>query len=352
MKYYEKIDGLRFVAIFLVLLQHFAPIIGARIFAGFYGVDLFFVISGFLITSILLQPNKKTFKTNYTNFIGRRTLRIFPIYYLTILILWLLNLDIIKEKLIWFLTYTYNYACVLYNLPGSPVTHFWSLSVEEQFYLFWPIVVLSLKNNYKQLITLIAAIIILAYTQYVFNIFPSLSAYNYAGLLTRMGSLGLGALGAVLTTQDLLPDKLFKSKLFECIVFLVLIFSLAYWYKFQPLVLGLCSFYLVVKAAGYNFYIKPVSNFLTNKFVIRIGTLSYGIYIFHGPIAYYIGKYILKPTWANIDFASLGFFAKLKWHSWIIKFSLYSSLSILVAWLSFKYIEKPILKLKDKWFRY
>ena len=84
--HYNKIDGLRAVAISLVLLEHFAMIIGRPIFAGFYGVDLFFVVSGFLVTGILIKQNDKTFLENYKRFIGRRTLRIFPIYYLTILI--------------------------------------------------------------------------------------------------------------------------------------------------------------------------------------------------------------------------------------------------------------------------
>jgi len=197
MKYYEKIDGLRFVAIFFVLVEHFAFFLGRYISAGYYGVDLFFVISGFLITSILLKPNEKTFKTNYKNFLGRRTLRIFPIYYLTILILWVLNLHMIRDKLAWFVTYSFNYAWVLYNLPLSPVTHFWSLCVEEQFYLFWPLIVLSLKSRQQKLMILIIGIVVLGYVQLIFNIFPSIGAYNMTGLFTRMSSLGLGEPGFI-----------------------------------------------------------------------------------------------------------------------------------------------------------
>jgi peptidoglycan/LPS O-acetylase OafA/YrhL len=80
MKYLVRIDGLRFDAIALVLIQYFAAGIGKHFSARFYGVDLFFVISGFLTTSILIKANDKGFKRNYINFIVRRTLRIFPIY--------------------------------------------------------------------------------------------------------------------------------------------------------------------------------------------------------------------------------------------------------------------------------
>ena len=83
MKHYKQLDGLRFIAVSLVLVEHFATFLGRHISAGYYGVDLFFVISGFLITNILLRSNESFGKT-YKNFIGRRTLRIFPIYYLTI----------------------------------------------------------------------------------------------------------------------------------------------------------------------------------------------------------------------------------------------------------------------------
>jgi peptidoglycan/LPS O-acetylase OafA/YrhL len=83
-----------------------------------------------------------------------------------------------------------------------------------------------------------------------------------------------------------------------------------------------------------------------------IGTISYGIYVFHGPISYYFGQYIFDPFWNGIRFESLGKFSKLEWHPWIIKFPLYSLLSIGVSALSFKYFETPILKLKDRIFRY
>src|SRR6266568_1679125 len=144
MNYVNKIDGLRFVAIALVVIEHFAPFIGERYTMAYYGVDLFFVISGFLITSILFNSRQNdTFFNSYKKFIGRRTLRIFPIYYLTILILFLINLEVVRQYLFYFLTYTYNYAWIYYKIPLNPVRPFWSLCVEEQFYLFWPIIVLS-----------------------------------------------------------------------------------------------------------------------------------------------------------------------------------------------------------------
>ncbi len=351
-KYYEKIDGLRFVAIFLVLVEHFATVIGRHISAGFYGVDLFFVISGFLITSILLKQNEKSFGANYRNFIGRRTLRIFQIYYLTVLILWLVNMDVVRQRIFWLVTYSFNYAAIKFHLPAGPVTHFWSLYVEEQFYLFWPLIVISLKKKQNILTGLIIAIILFGYIQMLFSVIPSISSYNNYGLLTRMSSLGLGSFGAVFAMKNSLPENLLKSKIFEFTVFTVLVISLTVTFKMNALFLGLCSLYLVTKSSMYDFHLKPVNSFLKNKTVIHIGTLAYGIYVYHMPISYYFTLYIFDPVWNHIDFSSLGLLRKIQWHSWILKFPLYSLLSFGVASLSYKYIEKPLLNLKDKFFSY
>lgn len=352
MKYYYKIDGLRFLAIFLVLLEHFAMFIGRPIYAGFYGVDLFFVISGFLVTMVLLKTNQMSFKENYWNFIGRRTLRIFPIYYMTILALWVLGLSTVRENLIYLLTYTFNYAIVFKNLPNSPINPFWSLCVEEQFYLFWPFFVLSLKRQKNILLIVIILVIVIGYSQIIFGIFPSLNKFNYYSLLTRMASLGLGALGAIIAKKNLLPDKIFQNKVFEYFMLLLLVTTLITTFTFKVFVLGICSLYLIIKAAFYSYSFKPLDNLVSNKNIMYIGTISYGIYIYHMPIDFYFSAYILNPIWSSINFSSFGRLEKLRWHKWIIEFPLCSLLSILVAHLSFKYIESPILSLKDKFFTY
>lgn len=231
MKYYERVDGLRFIAIAFVLIEHFAIIIGKHFSAGYYGVDLFFVISGFLITSILLRPNEKSFKQNYYKFLGRRTLRIFPIYYLTIIVLWLVDLPIVREKIVWLLTYTYNYAWVIYDIPHTPINHFWSLGVEEQFYLFWPFVVLLLKRKPKVLLITILSIILVGYAQMIFGIIPSLVKFNYAALFPRMASLALGAFGALISIHYTLPKKFFQNRNIEILGFSVLIFALVIDWK-------------------------------------------------------------------------------------------------------------------------
>jgi peptidoglycan/LPS O-acetylase OafA/YrhL len=351
MKHYAKIDGLRFIAICLVLIAHFGSYLDQHIAAGYYGVDLFFVISGFLITTILFKA-KGSFWSSYKNFIGRRTLRIFPIYYITILLLYILQLDAIKSYLGYSLTYTFNYAWVKFSIPFNPVSHFWSLCVEEQFYLFWPFIVLSLNKNYRVLLLLTVFIIIVSFSQMTFGLINEINEYNMVNLLTRMGSLGTGGLAAILFNTNKIPNKFFKSKMVEYFTLFLLIFLLLTNYPFKYILFAYCSFYLVVKCAHSEFNFKIFNEFLKNRTVVFIGSISYGIYVFHLPIGFYVSAYIFDPIWSNIDFKSFGSFEEIKNWAWVIKLPLYSFLSILIASLSFKYIEKPILKLKDRYFSY
>jgi peptidoglycan/LPS O-acetylase OafA/YrhL len=96
---------------------------------------------------------------------GRRVLRIFPAYYLTVLILFVLNLEPAREFLPWLITYTYNYGAAIHQAAGSDNSLFylWSLSVEEQFYLLWPFITLSLKKSPVKLLLVTSVIVVLSY---------------------------------------------------------------------------------------------------------------------------------------------------------------------------------------------
>ena len=349
-KYYNKIDGLRCVAIVVVLIEHFAFFLGKRFSAGYYGVDLFFVISGFLITSILLKP-KGSFWHSYKNFIGRRTLRIFPIYYLTILVLYIANFSIIRQCIFYFLTYTYNYAWVYYSIPDTPVNHFWSLCVEEQFYLIWPFIVILLRNKMKWLMAVVICLIIIGFSQMTFNIIPSMNEYNLISLLTRMASLSMGALGAILHQTGRMPDKLLRNRYFELVLFPVLLFSLITDLPIKYFLMACCSLALILKCVHSDFRYKFINTFLTHRWSIFIGTISYGIYIYHLPLSEYLNNYVFNPVWFSIPFNKFGRLSVIQWNSWVIKFPLYSALSIGLAYCSYRYIERPLLSLKDRWFK-
>ncbi|MGN6533830.1 MAG: acyltransferase family protein [Ginsengibacter sp.] len=351
MNYKPRLDGLRFVAIMMVMLEHFVYFLGSKVSGGFYGVNLFFVLSGYLITCILLADESKRFKEAYTRFLLRRILRIFPVYYLAILFLFMINAEGIYENLQYLLTYTYNYKLGESKQWNTLYSPYWSLSVEEQFYILFPVVVLLCRRHSKVLFSLFIAIIIAGYSQIYFNVF-NIEKYNYVGLPTNMSFLALGAIGALFTKKEYLSEKFFSSRYIEITVFVVLIFSLIYrnWH-FKELLLPLLNLYLVIKASSFSFKIKVLDKFLTSRKVIYVGRISYGIYLYHLLIGYLITTYLFDPIWFKIPFNSFGILSKLQYNAWIVKFPIVVLATILIASLSFHCIERPILRFKDKFFQ-
>lgn len=351
--YFSKLDVYRFIAVFLVLVEHFAHSLGRHISAGYYGVDMFFVLSGFLISGILLKPEPKSPLKAWINFLGRRSLRIFPIYYLTIIILLILGYPPLMDNLPALLSYTYNYAWVLFDLPLSNISHFWSLAVEEQFYLLWPLIIIFLlRRNSKNALVISLTIYLICSIQLVFEIIPSITKFNGVGLFPQANSLALGAIGAVMyKTGKIQNSRYLKNKSIEVGILILLVFFLLTDYKIKYFLLPLISLYIILKCVTCTFQFEQINKFFDSKRLMYLGTISYGIYIYHLPLEHYLTTYLFDPfLWQQINFQKLGSFAKIEFHSYILKFPIYSILSIVLAHFSFQYFEKPILKLKDKWF--
>lgn len=330
------------------MVHHTAGILSTYIDWGYFGVDLFFVISGFLITLILLET-KGSFKSAYGNFLARRSLRIFPLYYFALLILVLLGHPVVLQEIGYLLTYSFNYRYPMIH-ETNPVRHFWSLGVEEQYYLFWPFIVLGFKDRLNVLYLIVLVMIGFAYLQIRYHILPSIAIYNYTGLPTRMGSLGLGSLGAMLFLK---PKHWFKamlnSKPLEYLMLLVWLLAIGF---LNPFFMGLGSLFLVLKAAENSFHFKPINTLLSHKFALYIARISYGIYVYHIIIIYYATPHVFDPIWQLINWENFGKMSVLQYHSWLIKFPLYSAMSIGIAEMSYRYLEQPILKLKDRYFDY
>jgi len=350
MKYMPRLDGLRFIAIMMVMIQHFIYFIGIRLNGGFYGVNLFFVLSGFLITSILLADKSVTFKEGYKKFIGRRVLRIFPIYYLMILILVLISADHVMEDLIYLLTYTFNYRVGYTQNWESLYFAYWSLSVEEQFYIFFPIIVLLLKRNKRLLSGIFIFLLLFGYAQFYFNIL-GLKQYNYVGLPTNMSFLIMGALGALAYRTDKLPEKFFTNLYVEIVAITWLCYGLTLnnWHT-RILLLPLLNLYLVIKAACFSFRITLIDKMLLHRWINYMGRVSYGMYLYHIIVGYYFNKYFFDPLWEKIPFKSLGFLSKVEYNAWAVRFPLVVLAVLGVSSLSYHYIETPFTKLKDKLF--
>ena len=348
--YYPQVDGLRAMAISLIMIEHFGGEIPKHFSAGYYGVDLFFVISGFLITAILLNA-RGSFRDTFRTFMGRRLLRIFPVYYLALLVFFVFNFGNTRRDILWLATYTWNYVVASRGSgQNGQLAYLWSLSVEEQFYLFWPIAVLTLRRKTSVLMVLTMAIVSFSYCQLVFHVVPELSPYNYHGLINRMGSLGLGAVGAIALRKGWVPEILLVSRVVEILTWGILVWALTAVTAFRLPVLGVCSLVLMLKAVTGQFAFLPIRHILSHRVSRFIGKISYGIYLFHWPLGLALNYYVIDPIWLSIDFAALGPLEKLRWHSWIVKLPLVYGAVVAVAWVSYRWFEMPLLQLKDRWF--
>jgi peptidoglycan/LPS O-acetylase OafA/YrhL len=156
--YRIQIDGLRCFAIISVMIAHWIawdtinPILNSAPWGN--GVILFFVISGFLITNILLEQKQKidTFKISQQHalkiFYLRRFFRIFPIYFLLLFFLYYIDYPNIRQNFIWFITYTSNILQGITNKDVGNLSHLWSLAVEEQFYIIWPLFIFFIPEKH------------------------------------------------------------------------------------------------------------------------------------------------------------------------------------------------------------
>lgn len=350
-KHIIQLDGLRFFAVLMVMVAHWAqwqwtnPILTKIPFV--HGVTLFFVLSGFLITRILLTNREKydAGKLNKSslikNFYIRRFFRIFPIYYLLLSFLYIINYNNTRELFPWLITYTSNIYQSIHNIYVGDFNHFWSLAVEEQFYLFWPFVILFIKPK-KTLIAIILTIIIaLLFRAYLFIFIGKWMATSYF-TLSCMHALGLGALLAYL---KLYKPKIEKSLSNPVWLYLTLAgyivsliiqnqFNLA-WYKeiFDDFFFSILAFFIILRASenGFTGVFKLT---LENKFVTYSGKISYGLYVYH----------LFMPTLFYFIAPKIGLAITNKYTFFIALYFL----TFLVSHISWKLIESPINKLKDK----
>ena len=198
-QYMPQLDALRAFAVIAVIYFHFY--LGGKPGGapwGAWGVQLFFVLSGFLITGILLKCRnleevQDKGKRQLRQFYIRRGLRIFPLFYFVILTTALLNIYPARQTLWWHLTYTSNFYFAIQGSAMGPIAHLWSLSVEEQFYLLWPCLMLFLPDRY--LLSCIVTAIIAALMYKIGGFFLGLNSIALSFMMIGcLDSLGMGAL--------------------------------------------------------------------------------------------------------------------------------------------------------------
>ena len=341
LNYLPELDSIRTLAVTMTLLAHFSPV---EIPYMWYGVQIFFTISGFLITTILMVTSNDSPTVPrpviIKNFMIRRVLRLFPIYYLLITIFWLgkkyFSLYLWKDEFTpYFFTYTPNF--LIYKIGSGNAlcfAHLWSLGVEEQFYLFWPWLLLFPPPKYRMLVIIFMILIAL-----FFIFFNYTNPFIGALPFTNFHTLGVGAILACLYVQHDKAIEWLKSyrHLLFGITFLHLILVLIFfknsagWHLYREISLCSCTFSIVlVSIFGWKGFVGYITR---NKQIQYLGTISYGIYLYHMPLIAVVKIVIAK------------FPSSIQPNPWLLMILCFG-LTIMLAAFSYKYIEMPFLRLK------
>lgn len=347
--YVVQLDGLRFFAIFSVMIAHWAQwnftntIVSAIPFV--HGVILFFVLSGFLISNILIRnrvlydAQKARKKELYKAFYIRRIIRIFPIYYLLLIGLYWIDFEQTRTLAPWLFTYTSNIYQSIHNVYIGSFNHFWSLAVEEQFYLIWPLFMLLIPQKHLGKAIIFTILLSLGIKVYIFNSRLGWMANAYF-TLSCMHALGLGALLAWMLNYR---SDWFKNcgsailvwsglVLYAFFVVVYSVFEIS-WMKevVDEFVFAAVAMCIIARAAtnGFKFMGKYI---LEHPFVVYSGKVSYGLYVFHLfiPALYY---YLMSRLGVTVD-------------NKYMAFGLMYLLCLGIAHLSWRLIESPINNMK------
>lgn len=318
--YYPSLDGLRFFAFLLVFLHHAFegwqssnPLANFFLIAleknGWAGVDLFFVLSGFLITTLLIKERQQYGEFKLKDFWIRRALRIWPLYYLALIMGFFIvpfihthifgftppAIDInqiLNSQLPLYLTFTGNWAVVAFNYPPfTNISHLWTISLEEQFYVFWPAILFFCKD-FKKSLTATIALILLAMA---FRFFLATLGITHPGIyvdtFARLDTLSFGALLAIIFCYH--PEKIRHIKKFfklpiQLIILAALFFIFYKIFVFDPhlvrnvvfgyTLLAIFMVYFVLSALEVN---TLFGKFLEQKPLVYLGKISYGLYVWH-----------------------------------------------------------------------
>ncbi len=341
MKYRPEIDGLRAVAVVPIVLYH-AGLTGFS--AGFIGVDVFFVISGFLITGILINDlTNQNFSA--ARFYERRVRRIFPALFLVMLLcipfawLWMLpdDLENMGQSIVATLFFANNVLLTMttgyWDLAGEfkPLLHTWSLGVEEQYYLFFPLLLSGVflwARKYMVAILVFLALLsfFLFLSPHFLDLTPRQSAAIFYNLPTRAWQLLLGGIAAILLYQR---DRAIPARLAANLSVLGLVMVLLALFVPMPdelnislrtLVGTIGTTFLVAFASGENFS----GRLLGNRLFVLIGLISYSVYLFHQPLIAFTRIHVAEKPGALLAIPVV--------------------LTFVLATLSYRFVEQPFRK--------
>jgi peptidoglycan/LPS O-acetylase OafA/YrhL len=341
------LDGVRGIAALMVMWFHFfqfyspggTGVAGMWIkrlsSAGQTGVDLFFVLSGFLITRILLAAKDQP--RYFINFYTRRALRILPLYYLFLVIFVFIQPTLVGERTPSWTQHWWSWV-YLQNIPmsfGWPAyypAHFWSLAVEEHFYLIWPLIVFHLGRRSLAIVcvSLVAACFFLR----IGLLHTGISSFYFTP--ARFDTLSMGALLAVME-PEIRAERARSVRAFVCLAaflgitlalgFLLFSGSHASWLQIAKYPATGIAYAGLIGVAVTASAASTFSRFFSWAALRWVGGISYGLYVYH-PLCFF---------WAN---------RAMPHSATLLRLGACFAFAALVAFLSFRYWETPFLRLK------
>jgi peptidoglycan/LPS O-acetylase OafA/YrhL len=348
--YIPQLDGLRGIAVITVLIGHAASFVEALPYAGMleyvrFTVDIFFVLSGFLITGILLDS--KGSPHYFRNFYVRRSLRVWPLYYLVLFIVFAVA-PLFRPAMqptvarIWpaFVFYVQN--LVYHDIYPFGLGATWSMAVEEQFYLTWPVLVFFLKNKALSIVSVILVVVstsvrLVSYYQGAPPAFPHMFTF------ARLDSLALGCLAAIWLRSPSCTLARWRICSYQFLVFGAAGAALARIVMHRDSSIVAYTFMAIAFTGLLGISVTSdtrsslLGRSLSAGWLRYIGKISYGLYLWHLPI------FIL---WSRF-LGSLSLLGPYPMARNLLAFASQLLLAVVVACISWRFFEEPILRLKN-----
>ena len=303
LSYRPEIDGLRAIAVVSVILYHaqFKLFDYNFFMGGFIGVDIFFVISGYLISSLIFKELSLTGNFSFTHFYERRVRRILPVLFfimlISILFAWIYLLPIpfvdyansILSSIFFISNFYFHYTGTIYGAEIGllkPFLHTWSLSVEEQFYLIFPVFIFLCFKFIKQYVTLILIlgfIISLVISHWGSYNYPS---FNFYSLPTRSWELLAGVFLAKLEMNYTRSKNRYLNEILTLVGFVLIGCSIIYFDEktLHPSLYTLCPIIGVMLILWFSNEKEFITKLLSSKLFVGTGLISYSLYLWHFPL--------------------------------------------------------------------
>ncbi len=334
-EYVPQIDALRALAVLIVLFSHYlrdAAISNMHYF-GRFGVDLFFVISGFLLTAILVKQKAKNIPkiTILKGFFVKRSLRLWPAYFgflvFLLILSYLTGFWVSKPNDLWYyFTYTINFNFFWEGYKSPSLNHIWSLCVEEQFYLFLPFVILFFNRRLQ----IIICSVLFFLSPFILTLYPQ--AIQRVMVYSNLHTLCGGVLLAIMYKTKYMRFSIQYASIFFFISLIVALISYMRpnIFIYETSVALACMFLLLWAVNGFP---ESISRLCNHNMVLYIGKISYGLYLYHRFLPHF-----LKPIMRRLDLNLPP----------IVLLTLFFILVGGMSVISFEYYEKFFLKLKRK----